>query len=238
MSDTVDALALAAHRDDIEITCGGLLIKFADMGYRTGIVDFTAGEMGTRGTARDRESEANAAAKILGVSHRENLHMPDAKLDNTLANRLAVAAVLRRLKPRLVILPHWRQRHPDHRVAGEIAYDACFLAGLRKLDIDGEPHRPRKILYTAFFRQPPYSFLVDITDQYDRKTEAVRAYTSQFGTVEGQNSIYQPGINIFDLMETEARQLGRLIHRKYAEAYVIKEQIEIDDPLKMPVPSI
>lgn len=238
MNTTIDALALAAHRDDIEITCGGLLVKFADMGYKTGIVDFTAGEMGTRGTAQDRENEANAAASILGVSHRENLHMPDAKLDNTLANRIAVATVIRRLKPRLVILPHWSQRHPDHRVAGQIAYDACFLSGLKKMDIDGEPHRPKKILYTAFFRQPPYSFLVDITDQYDRKTAAVRAYTSQFGTVEGQNSIYQPGINIFDLMETEARQLGRLIHKKYAEAYVIKEQIEIDDPLKMPVPSI
>lgn len=238
MKNTVDALALAAHRDDIEITCGGLLIKFADMGYKTGIVDFTAGEMGTRGTAQDRENEAHAAAKILGVSHRENLHMPDAKLDNTLANRMAVATAIRRLKPRLVILPHRSQRHPDHRVAGEIAYDACFLAGLKKMDLDGEPHRPKKILYTAFFRQPPYSFLVDITDQYDRKTEAVRAYKSQFATIEGQNSIYQPGINLFELMEVEARQLGRLIHKKYAEAYVVKEQIEIDDPLKMPVPSI
>lgn len=238
MSATVDALALAAHRDDIEITCGGLLIKFADMGYKTGIVDFTAGEMGTRGTAEDRENEANAAAKIMGIVHRENLHMPDAKLDNTLANRVAVATVIRRLKPRLVILPHWSQRHPDHRVAGEIAYDACFLSGLKKMDMDGEPHRPKKILYTAFFRQPPYSFLVDITGQYARKIEAVRAYVSQFVTVEGQNSIYNPGVNIYDLMEIEARQLGRLIQKKYAESYVIKEQIEIDDPLKMQLPSI
>lgn len=238
MSTTVDALALAAHRDDVEITCGGLLVKLADRGYATGIVDFTAGEMGTRGTAQDRENEAAAAAKILGLTHRENLRMPDAKLDNTLANRMAVAAVIRRLRPRLVILPHWRQRHPDHRVAGEIAYDACFLAGLKKLDLDGEPHRPKKILYTAFFRQPPYSFLVDISDQYDRKIESVRAYTSQFGTEEGQRSIYQPGLNIFDLIEVEARQLGRLIHKKYAEAYVIKEQIEIEDPLQMSNPSI
>ncbi len=238
MTHTVDALALAAHRDDIEITCGGLLIKFADMGYTTGIVDFTAGEMGTRGTAQDRENEANAAANVMGIVHRENLHMPDAKLDNTLANRMAVATVIRRLKPRLVILPHWSQRHPDHRVAGEIAYDACYFAGLRKMDIEGEPHRPKKILYTAFFRQPPYSFLVDITEQYARKIEAVRAYVSQFGTVEGQNSIYQPGVNIYDLMEVEARQLGRLIQKKYAESYVIKEQIEIDDPLKMQLPSI
>ena len=238
MSTTIDALALAAHRDDIEITCGGLLIKFADMGYKTGIVDFTAGEMGTRGNAQDRENEAIAASKIMGIVHRGNLQMPDAKLDNTLANRVAVATVIRRLRPRLVVLPHWSQRHPDHRVAGEIAYDACFLSGLKKMDMDGEPHRPKKILYTAFFRQPPYSFLVDITDQYARKIEAVRAYVSQFGTVEGQNSIYNPGVNIYDLMEVEARQLGRLIQKKYAESYVIKEQIEIDDPLKMSMPSI
>ena len=238
MSTTVDALALAAHRDDIEITCGGLLIKLADAGYKTGIVDFTAGEMGTRGTAQDRENEAVAAAKIMGLTHRENLHMPDAKLDNTLENRLTVARVIRNLRPRIVILPHGSQRHPDHRVAGEIAYDACFLSGLKKLDIDGEPHRPHKILYTAFFRQPPYSFLVDITKQFDRKIEAVRAYVSQFGTEEGQRSIYQPGINIFDLMSTEAKQLGRLIHKTYAESYVIKEQIEIEDPVTMSVPSI
>lgn len=234
----VDALALAAHRDDIEITCGGLLIKFADLGYRTGIVDFTAGEMGTRGSAEDRAAEAAAAAHVLGLTHRENLNMPDAKLDNTLANRMAVATVLRRLRPRLVILPHWRQRHPDHRVAGEIAYDACFLSGLKRMDLPGEPHRPRKILYTAFLRQPPYSFVVDVGAQFERKLAAVRAYVSQFGTAEGARSIYEPGVDIFDLMTVEARQLARLIHKKYAEAYVIKETIEIEDPLKMSVPSI
>lgn len=238
MPITVDALALAAHRDDVEITCGGLLIKFADLGYKTGIVDFTAGEMGTHGTAQDRENEAIAAAKIMGLTHRENLHMPDAKLENTLENRMAVAAVIRRLRPRLVILPHGRQRHPDHRVAGEIAYDACYFAGLKKMDIEGEPHRPKKILYAAFFRQPPYSFLVDVTEQYARKEQAVRAYASQFATIEGQTSIYQPGINLFELMEVEARSMGRLIFKKYAEAFVIKEQIEIEDPLKMPVASI
>lgn len=237
-TETVDALALAAHRDDVEITCGGLLIKFADLGYRTGIVDFTAGEMGTRGSSSDRTAEAEAAAKIMGVSHRENLNMPDAKLDNTLENRLAVAASLRRLRPKLVILPHAAQRHPDHRVAGAIAYDACFLAGLRKIDLPGEPHRPHKILYTAFFRPPPYSFLVDVTDQFDRKNKAVAAYKTQFGTQEGAREIYAPGIDIYELMETEAKQLGRGIRKRFAEAYVITEAIEVEDPITMSVPSI
>ena len=234
----VDALALAAHRDDIEITCGGLLIKLAGLGYKTGIVDFTAGEMGTRGTAEERAADAEAAAKIMGITCRENLRMPDAKLENTLANRMTVASVIRRLRPRLVILPHREQRHPDHRVASEIAYDACFLAGLKKLDLDGEPHRPHKILYSAFSRQPPFSFIVDITRQIDRKLEAVRAYTSQFGTKEGAASIYQPGVDIFELITIDARRMGQLIRKPYAEAFVIREAIEIDDPMIMSVASI
>ncbi len=235
---TVDALALAAHRDDIEITCGGLLIKLADLGYKTGIVDFTAGEMGTRGTAEDRGDEAASAARILGLTHRENLGMPDAKLENTLPNRLAVAAAIRRLRPRLVILPHREQRHPDHRVAGEIAYDACFLAGLKKLDLPGEPHRPHKILYAAFSRQPPFSFVVDITAQLDRKLEAVRAYHSQFGTKEAAASIYQPGVDIFELITIDARRMGQMIRKPYAEGYVIRETMEVDDPMTMSVASI
>ncbi|MBI5868478.1 MAG: bacillithiol biosynthesis deacetylase BshB1 [candidate division Zixibacteria bacterium] len=235
---TVDALALAAHRDDIEITCGGLLLKLADLGYKTGIVDFTAGEMGTRGTAEDRAAEAAAAAKVLGLTHRENLGMPDAKLENSLPNRMAVADVIRRLRPRLVILPHREQRHPDHRVAGEIAYDACFMAGLKKLDLPGEPHRPHKILYSAFSRQPPFSIVVEITKQLDRKLAAVRAYTSQFGTKEGASSIYQPGVDIFELITIDARRMGQMIRKPYAEAYVIRESIEIEDPMTMTVPSI
>jgi len=235
---TVDALALAAHRDDIEITCGGLLIKLKDLGYTTGICDFTAGEMGTRGTAEDRANEAAAAAQVMGVSHRENLSMPDAKLENTMANRMKVAEVIRRLKPKLVILPHRSQRHPDHRVAGEIGYDACFAAGLKKMDLPGEPHRPHKILYAAFFRPPPYTIIVDITDQIDRKIEAVRAYVSQFGTREGASSIYQPGVDIFELITIDARRMGQMIRKPYGEAYFMKDAIEIDDPIKMSVPSI
>lgn len=236
-SETVDALALAAHRDDVEITCGGLMIKFADLGYKTGIIDFTAGEMGTRGSAEERTAEADQAAGLMGLTHRENLDLPDAKLENTLAVRMQTAAVIRRLKPRLVILPHWRQRHPDHRVAGEIAYEACFLAGLKKMDVPGEPHRPHKILYAAFFR-PPHSFVVDVSDQFERKMAAVRAYETQFGTAEGAREIYEPGIDIFELMTIEAKNLGRTIRKRYGEAYVIKETIAVNDPLTMDVPSI
>ena len=126
---------------------------------------------------------------------------------------------------------------PDQNITQE-QWRATLDEQLKKLDLDGEPHRPRKILYVAFLRQPPYSFLVDITEQFERKLAAVRAYTSQFSTPEGARSIYEPGVDIFELMTVEARHLGRMIRKPSAEAYVIKEAIEIDDPMTMMVPSI
>ena len=143
----LDLLAIAAHPDDVEQTCGGTLIAMAEKGYRTGIIDLTAGDMGTRGNPKLRVEESQAAAKILLASHRENLHMPDARLENSLAGRITIAAKIRELRPRVVILPYWEARHPDHYRAGEMAYEACFLAGLAKLDPYTEPHRPFKVMY-------------------------------------------------------------------------------------------
>src|SRR5437016_5734134 len=131
----LDVLAVAAHRDDVEQTCGGTLLKMADLGRRTGILDLTRGEMGTRGTAEDREREAAEAAKILRVSWREALDIPDGRVENTWENRLKVARVIRQTRPRVVILPYWKGRHPDHYTASKLGYEACFLAGLAKLDI-------------------------------------------------------------------------------------------------------
>lgn len=132
----LDILALAAHRDDVEQTCGGTLLKMAQRGYRTGILDLTRGEMGTRGSAEDRAREAVEAAKILSVSWRQALDIPDGRVENTWENRLKVAHVLRQQRPRVVILPYWKGRHPDHYTASVLGYEACFLAGLAKLDID------------------------------------------------------------------------------------------------------
>ena len=135
-SPSLDVLAIAAHRDDVEQTCGGTLLKMAELGRRTGILDLTRGEMGTRGNAEDRQREAEAAAKILRASWREALDIPDGRVENTWENRLKVARVIRRTRPRVVILPYWKGRHPDHYTASKLGYEACFLAGLAKLDID------------------------------------------------------------------------------------------------------
>src|SRR6266699_4261162 len=161
----LDILAIAAHRDDVEQTCGGTLLKMAQRGHRTGILDLTKGEMGTRGTAEDRAREAAEAAKILCVSWRNALNIPDGRVENTWQNRLEVARVIREQRPRVVILPYWKGRHPDHYTASVLGYEACFLAGLAKLAL-GSPrsansqpnlgagkakssarHRPFKILY-------------------------------------------------------------------------------------------
>jgi LmbE family N-acetylglucosaminyl deacetylase len=136
LSSTLDILAIAAHRDDVEQTCGGTLLKMAGLGHRTGILDLTRGEMGTRGTAEDRACEATEAARILQVSWREALDIPDGRVENTWQNRLKVARVIRQTRPRVVILPYWEGRHPDHYTASKLGYEACFLAGLAKLDID------------------------------------------------------------------------------------------------------
>jgi LmbE family N-acetylglucosaminyl deacetylase len=136
LTSTLDILAIAAHRDDVEQTCGGTLLKMAQRGHRTGVLDLTRGEMGTRGSAEDRAREAADAAKILQVSWREALDIPDGRVENTWENRLKVARVIRRTRPRVVILPYWEGRHPDHYTASKLGYEACFLAGLAKLDIE------------------------------------------------------------------------------------------------------
>ncbi len=148
-SNSLDVLAIAAHRDDAEQTCGGTLLKMAQRGYRTGILDLTQGEMGTRGTAEERAREAAEAARILKVSWRQALDIPDGRVENTWENRLKVARVIRETRPRVVILPYGQGRHPDHYTASVLGYEACFLAGLAKLDVPGQPHRPFKIVYAS-----------------------------------------------------------------------------------------
>ena len=133
MPDPVDILAIAAHRDDVEQTCGGTLLKMVERGYRTAILDLTQGEMGTRGSAEERAREAQQAAKLLRVSWREALDIPDGRVENTWENRLKIVRVLRELRPRVVILPYWQGRHPDHYTCSTLGYEACFLAGLSKL---------------------------------------------------------------------------------------------------------
>jgi N-acetylglucosamine malate deacetylase 1 len=237
----LDLLAIAAHPDDVELTCGGTLLKAAEQGYRTGILDLTAGEMGTRGTPETRRKEAAAAARILRVAHRENLGLPDAGLEVSREYKLAVARRIRALKPHAVILPYWEGRHPDHYTAAKLAYEGCFLAGLKQLPIAGEAFRPFKILYsTVYYRDVRPTFVVDITRQFDRRYRAILAYHSQFRpkTRDRKSMVHIPLDRLHHEVNLIARYYGEMAGVKYAEPFLVREVMQVDDVVAMPVRSV
>jgi bacillithiol biosynthesis deacetylase BshB1 len=235
---SLDVLAIAAHPDDVEQTCGGTLLKMAEAGYRAGVLDLTAGDMGTRGTPEERVTESEAAGKRMMLRWRGNLHMPDARLENTITARMTLAMKIRELKPRVVILPYWQARHPDHYRAGEIGYEACFLAGLKKLDEYSEPHRPQKILYSSVYADVKPSFVVDISAQFERRMEALLSYVSQYGGGSEGTGLFPDEGEVRERLGAIARFYGNLIGVKYGEPFVVKEAIQIDDIVTMPVRSI
>jgi N-acetylglucosamine malate deacetylase 1 len=234
----LDLLAIAAHPDDVEQTCGGTLLRMAEAGYRTGIIDLTAGDMGTRGSPEIRVSESSDAAKILKVSHRENLHFPDARLENSMAGRMTLAQRIRELRPRTVILPYWEGRHPDHYRTTELGYEACFLAGLRKIDPYTEPHRPYKIVYSSLYANVTPSFVVDITPQFERRMQSLLAYRSQYGEVTEGGALFPDEPEIRDRLAATARFYGNLIGVKYGEPFVVKETMRVDDVVGLQVRSL
>lgn len=225
----LDVLAIAAHPDDVEQTCGGTLLRMAETGYRTGILDLTAGDMGTRGTPEIRMAEAQAAAKILCAAWRENMRFPDARLDNSIAARMTLAGEIRLVRPRVVIIPYWEARHPDHYRAGELAYEACFLAGLRKLDSETEPHRPFKVIYSSLYANVIPSFVVDISAQFDRRMDALLAYESQYGAQPAGSDLFPGQAEIRERLASVARFYGNQIGAKYGEPFVVKETMRVDD---------
>lgn len=234
----LDILAIAAHRDDVEQTCGGTLLKMAQRGHRTGILDLTQGEMGTRGTAEDRAREAAAAARILCVPWRHALDIPDGRVENTWENRLKVARVIREQRPRVVILPYWKGRHPDHYTASVLGYEACFLAGLSKLDIAAPPHRPFKIIYATLYYDIRPTFVVDITEQFEARFQSLMAYKSQYADQETGKDLFPAQAEIRSRIEAMARFYGLLAGVTYAEPFLQKEVGLIDDVLAIPVKSI
>ena len=234
----IDVLAIAAHPDDVEQTCGGTLLRMAEAGYSTGIIDLTAGDMGTRGSPEIRVEESEAAARILGVTHRENLHFPDARLENSMAGRMTVAHRIRELRPKTVILPYWQGRHPDHYRAAEIGYEACFLAGLRKIDQYTEPHRPHKIIYSSIYANVAPSFVVDITRHFEKRMESLFAYHSQYGPVKEGDTLFPDEAEIRERLAAIARYYGNLIGVKYGEPFALKETMRIDDIVAFPVRSL
>ena len=236
----VDVLAIAAHRDDVELTCAGTLLRAVDAGHRTGILDLTAGETGTRGSAELRAQEAERAAEVLGVSERRNAGLPDAHLQNADQMRRVVVEHIRHFAPRVVILPYAVGRHPDHRVASELGRDACFLAGLAKYDAAGTPHRPFKILYALSYREDPVkpTFVVDITPQFDRKMAAIRCYASQFDGAKAAGEIFPTGQDLYSLVETQNAHYGSLIRTRYGEPFFTDETMSVDDVTGLGVQSM
>src|SRR5271170_3499351 len=250
----LDILAIAAHRDDVEQTCGGTLLKMAQHGRRTGILDLTQGEMGTRGTAEDRAQEATEAAKILGVSWRDALDIPDGRVENTWENRLKVARVIREQRPRVVILPYWKGRHPDHYTASTLGYEACFLAGLAKLEVsvarapapanqdDGatklSPHRPFKIIYATLYYDVRPTFVVDISELFELRFQALMAYKSQFSDQEAGKDLFPAQAEIRARIEAMARFYGLLGGVTYGEPFLQKEVGLVEDLTLIPVKSI
>lgn len=233
----IDLLCIAPHRDDAELTCGGTLIKAVDDGYRVGVVDLTAGEMGTRGSAELREQEAARAAEVMGLAVRENLGLPDAGIENTRETRERLVATIRRLQPRVVIVPAPRGRHPDHRLTSELARDACFLAGIGRYVADVPKHRPTKLLYVVTYREDPIkpSFVVDISAQFDRKLDAIRCYGSQFDGLTQAGEVFPNGEPLYDIVTHQAAHYGSLIRRRYGEPFVTDETMRVDDVLTLDV---
>ncbi|MGA2020720.1 MAG: bacillithiol biosynthesis deacetylase BshB1 [Candidatus Sulfotelmatobacter sp.] len=253
---SLDILAIAAHRDDVEQTCGGTLLKMAQRGQRTGILDLTRGELGTRGTAEDRAREAAAAAGILGAGWRRALDIPDGRVENTWENRLKVASVIRETRPRVVILPYWKGRHPDHYTCSVLGYEACFLAGLAKLALSSQPsaisqtnssadksdslapHRPFKIVYATLYYDVRPTFVVDISSQFEQKFNSILAYKSQFSDQEAGKDLFPAHDEIHARVESMARYYGALGGVTYAEPFLQKEVGLVEDLLAIPVKSI
>jgi bacillithiol biosynthesis deacetylase BshB1 len=250
-----DVLAIAAHRDDVEQTCGGTLLRLASRGLRTAILDLTQGEAGTRGTAEDRAREAAEAGRILGASWRQALDMPDGAIENTLENRIKIVRVLRQLRPRVVILPYWQARHPDHAIVATLGYEACFLSGLAKApavrptapsaqavveagEAEASPHRPFKIVYASLYADVRPSFVVDITPFIEQRHQALMAYRSQYANQSVGSALFVPEEEIRERTFAEARHYGVLAGVRYGEPFVQKEVGLVDDLTLLPVQSI
>ncbi len=239
MSSQLDLLAIVPHPDDAELLCGGTLIRAADLGYRTGILDLTAGELGSRGTPAQRQAEAEAASRVLGLAERRNLGLPDARVFNDEESRLRLITAIREMRPRGVILPYFEGRHPDHRTAAELGYDACYLAGLKNYPAPGDAHRPAKVLYAAAYREHALkpTFVVDISEAFERKLDAIRCYGSQFDGVKALGELYPAAVPLYDLVRIQDAHYGSLIRTAYGEPFFTRETLRVDDVVRLEVSS-
>ena len=231
MSEALDILAIMAHPDDAELQCGGALAKAAAAGDRVGILDLTRGEGGSQGSPELREEEAARSADVLGLAVRRNAALRDSGLVNDQGSRETVAGLIRELRPRIVVT-HWREgRHPDHRVAAELAYDASFLAGLKNYLASGPAHRPEKVVHSLLFREdaPKPSFVVDISDYIDTKLAALACFESQF---EGKNTAgeaFGGGERpLLEQVKVQCAHHGSRIRCAYGEPFWMRETVMLE----------
>jgi bacillithiol biosynthesis deacetylase BshB1 len=247
-SPAADVLAIAAHRGDVEQTCGGTLLRMAARGLRTAILDLTQGETGSSGSTEESAQEAAEAARRLGVSWRQALDLPDGAVENTLENRVKIVRVLRLLRPRVVVLPYWQARHPDHAAVAALGYEACFLAGLAKAPPavgpaaqtveEPAPHRPFKVVYASLYADVRPSFIVDITPFIEQRHNALMAYRSQYANQAAGGAQFVPEEEIRERTFAEARHYGLLAGVRYGEPFVQKEVGLVDDLTLLPVQSM
>ncbi|TET34036.1 MAG: bacillithiol biosynthesis deacetylase BshB1 [Planctomycetota bacterium] len=226
----LDVLAFGAHPDDVELACGGTVIKLARQGYRTGVVDLTKGEMGTRGTPEDREQEAATSAEVMGLAVRKNLEIPDAHVTVSEEAKKKVVSAIREYRPRVVLCPYIENRHPDHSYTGQLVIDAAFLAGLGKLDTGHEPFRPEKVIfYMPHYKLSP-TFIVDITEHFEDKMKAVGCYSSQFHNDKSKEpETYISSPEFMDMLVTKMKYFGTLIGKTYGEQFFLRDFMEIKD---------
>jgi len=208
-------------------------------GYSVGILDLTQGEMGTRGTPEIRAQEAENARRVIGAKFRERMNLGDSRLAPSVENRFAVAEQIRKTKAKTVILPYWEARHPDHYMASVIGYEACYVAGLKQAPISGEPHRPKKILYASMYWEVKPSFLVDISDHHQKKLEAINCFASQFaGDLKNVTELYPAWGRLLDRVTTQCKYYGHLMGVDFAEPFIVKEVMAVEDIVDLPVVSI
>ncbi|MFZ2054629.1 MAG: bacillithiol biosynthesis deacetylase BshB1 [Candidatus Aminicenantales bacterium] len=231
----LDALAFGAHADDVELACGGTMIKLAGGGHKTGVIVLSRGEMGTRGGVETRAREFAKSARIMGCAVHHMLDIPDGRVEVTWENKLKIIETLRRNRPKIVFAPYWIDRHPDHEQTSQLVRQAAYLAGLKKIETGQPPFRPHKIIYYPSLFEFTPSFIVDISDSQEQKMKAIRAYKSQF---DSQN---QPGSendgtligrpDFLETIETRDRHAGGAIGVKYGEPFLVREVIQLKDPV-------
>jgi bacillithiol biosynthesis deacetylase BshB1 len=229
----LDVMAFGAHADDFELGCGATIAKLCNQGYAVGACDLTKGELSTRGSVEERLEEAQMAADILGLKTRIALDIPDGNIEVNQTNRMKVIRTIRQFRPRYLFLNYWKCRHFDHIHASNLVSEAAFYSGLRKIDTGQEPFRPSVIFYYFLRHEFEPSFIVDVSEVYPKKLEAIKAHRTQFYNPDSQEpETFISSSYFLDSIENRNKYFGLRIGAEYGEPFLVKETVKIDDPVR------